>query len=98
MAQVRAEREFLNAQSAEVGARGSRIEMLYCTMSRENSTAFSTPEASQTRQAPQVPQALLAYEARQPLPRLVLHLMDNDQDRDFRTPDGQIPGVPKHGL
>ena len=30
-------------------------------------------------------------------PGLVLHLMDNDQDRDFRTPDGQTSDVPNHG-
>ena len=85
-------------QSAEVDARGSRIEIRYCTKSHENSTAFITPEALQTRQALQVLQALLAYEAMQALLSLVLHLMDNDHDRDFRTPDIQIPEFPKHGF
>ena len=28
---------------------------------------------------------------------LVLHLTDNDQDRDFRTPDSLIPADPNHG-
>ena len=70
--------------------------MLYCKMSREDSTAFSTREASQTRQAQQVSQVLVAHKAMQALPRLVLHFTDNDQDREFKTPDSKIPGVPKH--
>ena len=69
MAQMRAEREFLNARRAELDARESRIEMLYRTMSPENSTAFGTPEAAQAPQAPQAPQAQQAppaYAAMQP--------------------------------
>ena len=30
-------------------------------------------------------------------PDLVLHLMDNDLDRDFGTPNGQTPDAPNHG-
>ena len=56
--------------------------MLYRTMPPENSTAFGTPEA------PQAPQA---SEAMQAPPGLVLHLMDNDQDRDFEFPTARLP-------
>ena len=96
MAHVRAECEFLNARCAELDARESRIEMLYRTVHRsapspENSTAFGTLEAPEAPEAPQASEAMMAP------PSLVLHLMDNDQDRDFRTPDGQTSDVPNHG-
>ena len=88
MAQMRAERDFLNSRSAGPDARELRIEMLYRTMFRESSTAFCTPDAPQAPLAPQVSEAMQAP------PSLVLHLMDTDQDRDFRTPDCPAPADP----
>ena len=97
MAQMRAKREFLNSRSAELDVRESRIEMLYRTMSRESNTAFGTPGAPQASQAllgPQAPLAPQVSEAPQAPPGLVLHFMDIDQDRDFRTPDCPAPADP----
>ena len=71
--------------------------MLYRTMYSKNSAAFDTAEAPQAPQAPQTPQAPQAFEAMQAPPGLILHLMDNDQDRDFRTFDGQTSNVSNDG-
>ena len=64
--------------------------MLYRTRSRENSSAFGTSKDSKIPQAQQAP---LAFETVQALPGLILHLMNNDENRDFRTSDGQTSNV-----
>ena len=92
MAQMRAERVFLNSRSAELDAHKSRIEMLYRTMCRENSTAFSTPHAPQDLQAPHTPLAPQVSEAMQAVPSLVLHVMDIVQNLSNPKPEHHTTG------
>ena len=90
---MRAEHQFLNSRNAELDARGSRIETMYCTVSRDNSTAFGTPEAPQASQASKVQQA----QTMQTPPSLILQVLVNNQDRGFRILDCQIPADPNLG-